>query len=405
MFKAKRDIRPNSLVLKNIKRLALFSLSSLFLLGQSAWAMITVVDGGHQKITAGSPSEKISFQVFDEQGTPHTAGTMVNFSLTSPSGQTITDGLSNQEGETKETGIVSTTMIAQDTVGNYTITATLATDSTQTATTSIVVVAGVPSQIKLLSGGDQTVTVGKISSSVIFQLTDASGNVVAKQPVSFQLQLPSGETTQTGIFPITAFSDSNGEVATRLEATETVGNYQIMAILTDNNSVTTNTSIQVTEELPRLPSLGAGMMVDPQGNLTSLNEVNFYGGTSVDDSPFNQEVSLQGLNNVLVQSVIDVAPAHVEQAAEIIVVGIQELALGQITLLMMNENKVEIWDGNLASLTWYFKIDSLAAKHFVNIYGGPLEGPIGRLQLYLGYRLEDGTLIFNGNKVIQISFR
>jgi hypothetical protein len=404
MFKAKRGIRPSPLVLKNIKRLALFSLSGLFLLGQSAWAMITVVEGGNQKVIAGSPSEEISFRVFDEQGTPHTAGTLVNFSLTAPSGQPIADGLSNQQGETEETGIVSTMMIEQETVGNYTITATLAIDNAQTTTTSIVVVAGVPSQIKVLSGGEQTVTVGKISSSVIFQLTDASGNVVAKQPVSFQLQLPSGETSQTGLFPITAFSDSNGEVATRLEATEIVGNYQIIATLTDNNSVTTHTSIQVTEDLPRLPSLGAGMMVDPQGNLTSLNEVNFYGGTSVDDGPFNQEVSLQGFNNILVQSVIDVAPAHVGQAAEIIVVGIQEWTLGQITLLMMNENKVEIWDGNLANLTWYVKIDSLVAKQFVNIYGGVL-GPIGRLQLYLGYRLEDGTLVFNGNKVIQLSIR
>jgi len=406
MFKAKRGIRPNPLVLQGIKKFTLFSLTSLFLLGQSAWAIIAVVDGGNQTVVAGSPSKEISFQVFYEQGNPYTVGEIVNFTLVAPSGKTITDGLSNHDGKTGENGLVATTMNAQQTVGNYTVTATLATDNTQTATTSVVVVANAPSQIKVISGGEQTITVGQNSATVTFQITDALGNVATKQTAFFELQLPTGEIAQTGIFPTAATSNNNGEVATRFEATENIGEYQIIATLVDNNTVTAKTSIQVTEALPQLSSLGAGVMVDPQGNLISLNEVSFYGGTSVDDGPFFQDVVLEGLNNVLVQSIINVAPEHVGQPAEIVLVIILEEALGQITLWMRENNDFNPWDGDIANLTPYFKVDSLPTQQFVNIYGGPL-GPLEwlQIQVYLGYRLEDGSLIFNGNKAVQLLLR
>jgi len=105
---------------------------------QPAVAAIVITTGDNQQIPVGSPSTEIFFQVIDDIGNPNTT---ITFSLTNPAGLTTTDGLSNTVVHPDDSGLVSTHFNGTDIIGNYTITATLATDATQSAKANIVVVA------------------------------------------------------------------------------------------------------------------------------------------------------------------------------------------------------------------------------------------------------------------------
>lgn len=369
---------------------------SVLSLGQSAWAVITIASGGGQQVIAGSPSAGIFFKVQDALGQPNTGATL-SFQLVDPTGNPVTGGLSNSISVTDNAGLATTRLNPTGNVGNYTVTATLTTDMNQLASTNIVVVAGAATQLTIVAGSNQSITVGKNSGSITFKLTDTFNNPILGKSLHFTVQKPTGETSNNDVFPNTAITDVNGQVTTRLEAVQTPGIYTVTALLDTNNTISTSTTIEVTEALPQLPALGLGTALNSFYEIMET-EANFYGGTSVNDGPFNQEVVVErDKDSVLIKGIIEVEPRHIGLKADIILLAIYSAVVPfteQWFYIVDQFNNIILWDGDLATLVPFKTIESLSSKEVINMYGGTFAAT-GQLEVYFGYRLEDGLIVYN----------
>jgi len=120
MLKTKTNVKLTT-VSENGLSLFLFLLTfgGLSLL-QPALAAITMITGDNQQIETGLDSAEMVFLVTNDEG---------NFNQGIAVGNTMNVGLSNFIDETDDNGRVSTRFHSTGIIGNYTITATLMTDT------------------------------------------------------------------------------------------------------------------------------------------------------------------------------------------------------------------------------------------------------------------------------------
>jgi hypothetical protein len=366
-------------------------------------AAITVTAGSGQQVPAGSPSADIFFKVTDATGNPNTS-TTVNFSLIDPAGNPVSNGLSTPSASTSNNGLVSTRLNPTSKLGNYTITATLVSDTTQFTGINVVVVAGLPAKLTITEGSNQTLPAGQSSANIRFKLTDAFNNAVAGQVIHFTLRNPSGEMGNDKLFLTEATTDINGQVTTRVEALKTEGSYLVTATLATDETISIQVPVQIVEPIPPLPNLGFGMAFDTNGAVAETT-ASFNGGTKVNDGEFNQEVVFNLNDSISVQGVINVDSRHLGQSADIIIVAshnpIVPFNTQQIFYMFSSSNLPEVWDGNLAHLVAFSRVNSLPKKLPLNLYGGKVGSP-GLYQGYFGYRLDNGLIVFNGNQTINL---
>ncbi len=358
---------------------------------------IALISGGHQMVPAGSDSGAIVFQVTNKGGNPST-DVSVDFSLVDPLGESISqNGLTVGTAETDQNGRVSTRLKGRGLVGHYTLTATVATDTALFTGTSLVVVAGIAAQLKVIEGADQTISAGHSSARIRFKLLDAFNNGIGGQVVNFEAKTPAGAMSSGSLSATLATSDINGEVTTRLETTDIEGIYTVTAKLANNEAVAASTTVLVTEAVPDLPSLGFGAIFNSEDAVDT--EAIFQGGISVNMGTFSQEVLLRASDSVLIKGVIKVDSEHIGSAADIlVVVGYQPVNGVESFFMLDNQDAVPLWDGNPEHLVAFKNIERLPMIRVVNIYSGQL--PAGKLRIYFGYRLEDGTIVFNANQAI-----
>ena len=382
--------------------LCLYGLLSLW---QPVSAAIMVTAGAGQIVPAGSPSANIFFKVTDETGNPDT-GTTVNFNLVDPAGANLVGGLLNNSANPDHNGLVFTRLESMGTIGNYVITARLTTDLTQFASTNVVVVAGAPSQLTVTAGDNQIIPANQNSADISFKLSDTFGNPITGQMVNFTVTTPLSETSNRGVFPTNLITDINGDVTTRLMVTTIEGTHTVIATLATNSLVTNQVKVQVTEALPQLPSLGFGMAINTLGNFVETN-ASFQGGISVNDGDFLPEVVLAQTDSVLIKGLITADSHHVGQPADIIIVASYSPVLPfdpQMWFMLNSNNVIQVWDVNMANLVAFTHVAQLPSKLPINMYGGKFAA-IGQLQVYFGYRLENGLIVFNLNQVMSILIR
>jgi hypothetical protein len=362
---------------------------------------ITLISGSSQQVPTGSDSAEIVFKVSNKGGNPSN-GVPINFSLVDPMGNAIVqEGLTAYTAETQENGQVSTRLKGTDIIGSYTITATVATNTKLFTGTNVVVVAGTAAKLAVIEGGNQSFSAGNASANIRFKLSDAFNNAVVGQVIDFEIEKPDGEISNEGLSATFATSDVNGEVMTRLEATETQGIYTIIATLAANETVTANTTVQVTEALPDLPSLGFGAATDNDWNDVETTAI-FQGGISVNNGAFNQEIVLTSGDSVLIKGVIKVDSLHLEQSAEIlVVVGYAPFHAAEKFFMLDSNHAAQLWDGNLANLVAFESVEGLGYTKVVTIYNSKLT-PVGILRIYFGYRLDDGVIVFNASQPIRV---
>jgi len=372
---------------------------------QPVLATVAVTSGANQTVPAGSDSEDIVFSFVNEQGNPITAGSSVNFSLVDSASNPKDDGITALTAETDDNGQVSTRFKGTGTMGGYTITATLATDTSQFASTYLVVIVGTPAKLTVTAGSGQLITVDEGSANIVFELTDAYANVItAAQFVNFTLTTPSGDTTTNGIFPEDDALNSKGQVVTRLDPTATKGDYTVTATLMNDNTVTGNTIVTVIEPAPELPLLGDGAAINIVGIAVNTN-ASFNGGIQVNASNFTKDATLNSTDSVVIRGVINVASADIGKAADILVVGAYTPPGTEIVYYHMvdENNDLQLWDVDMAHLVPFTKIEKLAATQSANMYGGPL--PPGKVQVYFGYRLDNGEIVYNGANTINATIK
>jgi hypothetical protein len=369
-----------------------------------AAAAITVVNGGNQIVPAGADSSDLTFSVIDEQGNPKT-GLTVNFNLVDPKGNRVTEnGLTAYNAETDDKGQAITRLKATQTVGNHSLTAVLENNTALFIGTSIIVTAGSATQLKVIEGEEQTLSGGKMSGIIRFQLTDAFDNPISGQVINFQLKTPTGEFIGTGLSTTLATTNINGEVSVRVEAPESAGTYTLIGTLATSESLTAHLTLQVTEPLPTLPSLGFGAAVDKTGQ-PIITSARFYGGTAHIAGQFNQEIVLEQAEQIVsIEGLIKVDADHIGQAADIlVVVNYQSIAPPPSTvMLMLGEASASIWDGQLGTLIPFKRVSNLPENYLLKIYEGHFGGLTGKVQIYFGYRLDNGIIVYNANEVISL---
>jgi len=362
-------------------------------------ANILIVSGAGQQIQVGTQSQELVFKVLDEVGTPMT-GVGVNFSMINPSGSAV-NALSTTNANTEGNGLVTTRLKTVNKIGNYTITAVVSSDVSLYVKTNVLVLASAPAKLVILTGENQTIFANEASNQILFKLTDAFNNAIAGKTIDFSLLTPSGQNNPNGIEPNQAMTDINGQVATRLLATQNQGNYTLTATLAADETLTLSTNIQVAPPLPKLPSLGFGGAVNPLGETVTTSAI-FYGGVAVNGGTFEPEMLLTQQDQVEVKAFIQIDPNHIGQTADIVVVvGYKPDFQEPETFLMLDTiGGGQLWDGDMAKLIAFQDNITLSEIQDVNIYQGTLSPEAFRI--FLGYRLTSGLLVFNAEQSINI---
>jgi len=115
--------------------------------------------------------------------------------------------------------------------------------------------------------------------------------------------------------------------------------------------------------------------------------------------PNHRRLTHKEAQTIRVSSPVVIEPAHIGQAADILMVGIHSSLTNRI-LYTRDEQTWKVWDENISSLPSAQYYPQLPEKIEIFVYEGNLSPWPGEYAAYVGYRLEDGTIIYNGAEPI-----
>jgi hypothetical protein len=362
---------------------------------------LNVKRGGNQIVSAGATSEEIIFIAIDSSGNP-LKNITVNFSLFNPEGVSVPQGLIVTQGSTDDKGVVATRVHTLSKSGSYKLIA--AAEGGLRTETAVTLKTGNASQLVVTAGDNQMIPAGQLSDIIRFKLSDSFNNPVANQLINFTLTNATGVIVNNGMTPTTANTDDAGEVATVVNAIGAQGKYTLSA-KAPNVGLTQNVTLTVGEPLPPLPSLGFGGAFDPQEKRT-VTESTFYGGVQAgSDSKFSQEKTLKAGDSVHITGAIQAATAHVGQVVDILLTaGYKQYPpfdFAEYFIKFDNLNRAYWWDGTLPSLIPFRQGVTLSRVEIIDIYNGALTDT-GTFWIWFGYRLADGTIVYNADHNIKL---
>lgn len=357
---------------------------------------------------------------FEEPLNKAIAEKSISFSLESPDNQA---SLSVNKDTTDKQGEVSTKITATEMAGTYTITATLVENDAISAKAEVEVIASIPDQVEELTviepaelleldddSGKAIFTEIYSETSITFKLADKNGNVINKIPevnlINHQ-QADSPSQTLDGNYVVT---EPDGKISITWNFDE-IGRYtlkagndlEIATVYVMRTGVAFNTP---TTQSPSTITTAFGGISNDNGQsyrewleLTTAEEVSLQGLIKVDDQhACNVKIVAQKL--VLCQ----------QKKGDIVVVSMLYLPFDSEDLFLFGRDK----QGDFQFWTRYSQltqnIDLLAVSqeqiyldeiHEVDIYQGTFPFP-GNLFMYFGYRLKDGTIVYNGQQFITV---
>jgi 6-phosphogluconolactonase (cycloisomerase 2 family) len=171
----------------------------------------------------------------------------------------------------------------------------------------------------------------------------------------------------------------------------------------------------VTSDL--LPDLGDDKAIDRFGKIMeNPSHAKFSGGISINmgDYQIQEKLELSDWLNITgklikITGKITVDPIHIGKTSDILVVAahIPSFETEVSSYYMQNADKSWfLWGGNMKNLLPFQSVDRLNKIHFVNLFtSDSLPDMAGKFRLYFGYRLENGTIIFNGEQQIEVEIK
>jgi Leucine-rich repeat (LRR) protein len=141
------------------------------------------------------------------------------------------------------------------------------------------------------------------------------------------------------------------------------------------------------------PILSQVEIINAQGE--KINTL-FAGGISINGGPFLPRSTLKTSDIVDIRGYIVVDPEPVKQLSEVLVYASYKLLASPeseppIELMLDTDDKVLRWDGDLANLVPFNRVEVPVPMLEVPVYRGLLEA--ATLNISLGYRLPDGTVV------------
>lgn len=216
------------------------------------------------------------------------------------------------------------------------------------------------------------------SATVTVNDIPAQPNVYADQG-RYDLLLPSGDyratVTVPGFQPQTVTLNAQPEIA-----------QQNIVLLPSNDVVL-------------LPDLQMGMAINKENQFITVN-TRFKGGIAVNGSVYRANTAVRLTDSVVIKGEITVDPAHVGQLADLVVVaGYTPLTGGAEQFFMLGAgNTLLPWDMDIKQLVAHQPAVNLTANQLLEIYSGRFTSS-GQLKIFYGYRLADGTVVFNNSQM------
>jgi len=241
-------------------------------------------------------------------------------------------------------------------------------------------------------------SIGQLRDGQI-KINTVSGLVDTTPIIGYQWEICTYLSDFDGCFPNDIEDQSNF-----FKTFSTPGAYKITLTVTDELGLTntTNLEVNVTKSWPSLQALGSGIAIGSES--LSIITTAFKGGISLHQEKHYQiEQGEQNLEQIEVDVLgeIKVDARHVEQQADIIAVINMEKA-GVWFMLDQGQN-LQNWNADPFTLVALEAQVPLQSSQRVRIkdYKGPLPSDI--YQFYFGYRLSDGTVVFNGEKPLKLT--
>jgi hypothetical protein len=120
------------------------------------------------------------------------------------------------------------------------------------------------------------------------------------------------------------------------------------------------------------------------------------GGSFLNEGEFQPEITLSRFEKITIHARILVDPADVGETADILVcAAYKPFPKSKPRFYMIDsQNLIHLWDEEIANLVTLKEVDSLGRVQDVEILTGEFDF-MGMLKLYFGYRLENGTIVYN----------
>jgi hypothetical protein len=161
---------------------------------------------------------------------------------------------------------------------------------------------------------------------------------------------------------------------------------------------------------PPLPELGFGIVIVENSSRAAVCDQNncevnsiFRGGVSLNGWDYQNSVTITPWEQIWIDAEIEVDSQHIGQTADLLMGALYSPNLAQtLSWWLVRDEQWGIinWDGELNHLRAAFQNITLQSTQLLNIYEGSIGA--GYLQVFVGYRLENGTIVYNGEQAIEI---
>ncbi len=120
------------------------------------------------------------------------------------------------------------------------------------------------------------------------------------------------------------------------------------------------------------------------------------GGSFLNEGEFQPKITMSRFEKITIHARILVDPADVGETAEILVcAAYKPFPKSKPRFYMIDsQNLIHLWDEEIANLVTLKEVDSLKRVQDVEILTGEFDF-MGMLNIYFGYRLENGTIVYN----------
>lgn len=217
------------------------------------------------------------------------------------------------------------------------------------------------------------------------------------------------QSGETALISVTRDEDNHGDISVNWTANELNG----MLTWQDGDSSQQSFEIPTNNSLLRGHNLILVNLKDATGGATlgSQNQAVLIIEGLVDTIPDLPYLGEQGMavendeqylpsdamfrGDFAIRGAIEIAPQHLGEEADILIV----IAADKSWYMLGADDELLQWDFELEKLEAY-KTVTLQAKHAINIPSSFL--PVGKLEIYFGYRLHNGRIEFNGEEPIRL---